>query len=287
MFFAKVNVNSNVYEICDKPEKLQEIIDNIIVKVNQDKTVVLGKDYKKDAGMVIKFIELQKDVSKQYISGQLIKIYREEILQYNENEDKITKLPPIPLARTATFFFDARTERVGFTLGQYFGKDKFCEYFRKMLEAFSEVELNVGLILDEATLLEKMKRFKRIDSIAVDMVLPNPPAREELNKLFAGNAENLEEMNAHSYKQVFLSQKKGKGLNIDTKLVCTLTEGVSNGYGKMQITGTADSTENMVVNSSKDCPYKQPIRSNEKNSVPVVMELGKKYIGWLMSKIKR
>lgn len=285
MYFAKVNINSVVHEICDKPKEIEKIFDDIIAHVNQKKSVVLGKEYGNDADMIIKFIELDNDVSKQYISGQLIKIYREEILQYNKDEDKITKLPPIPLARTATFFFDARTEYVAFTPGQYFGRDKFCEYFKLMLEAFSEVGFMVGLLLDEAALKDKIDRFHRINTIAVDMVMPNPPSSKELNKLFAGNAENLKEMNAHEYKQVFSANKKGEGLNKNTNLVKTLTVGVVAGYGTMEIRGTTESDEKIVVHSSKKYPLTHPIRNNEKHSLTVVKELGKKYIGWIASKI--
>lgn len=287
MFFAKINVNSDIYKLYDNPDILDGILDKIIININQDKSIVLNKEMdSKNDGDRIKFISIEKDIDKRYITGRIIRIYKDDLESYDPNSDDIIKLPTGELARYATFYFDVRSELVAFTLGKYFGRNQFCSYLEFLLNEYVEdVSFNVSLITDRAGLKEKIGRFKRISRIYVSLVTPNPNV-EAFNRMFAANGQNLKDMNAHQYGQEFKASKKGEGLKEDTAFINILVDGVSDGYGKMEVDGIDDSDEEIKVSSVENYPYKRSVRDTEKNSLSSVQELGKRFIKGLMLKLR-
>lgn len=288
MFFAKINVNSDVYKLYDNPEFLDKILDKVIANIDQQKSIVLNEEMdSKNNGDRIKFISIEKDIDKRYIMGRIIRIYKDDLESYDKNSDDIIKLSTGELARYATFYFDVRKELVAFTLGRFFGRNQFCLYLEFLLDEYvEEVSFNVSLIIDKDSLKEKIERFKRISRIYVSLVAPNPN-EEEFNKMFAANGKNLKDMNAQQYGQEFKAGKKGEGLKDHTDFVNTLIDGVSGGYGKMEVDGIDDSNEEIKISSAENYPYKRSVTNNEKNSLSMVRELGERYIKGLMSKFRR
>lgn len=287
MYFAKVNVNSDVYDIYEKPSLLEKILDKVIISVNTDNRFSIPEELdSKNIGDEIKFITLDKDVTKRYISGRLIRIYEDDLEKYDSKNDDIMKLETGELARYSTFYFDLNTEIIGFTLGKYFGKAQFCCYFEFLLNNFiEEVDFKVILLKNEDELKNSLMRFKRISRIHFSIIPPNPN-EAALKKMFGASAQDLKESNVHLYNQEFKAGRKGKGLNEKAKYFNDVIEGVAMGYGKMVVEGQDDSGEDITVYSEKNHPETRPIRSNEKNSISGVIEIAKKWIGVLAVKYR-
>ena len=285
MYFAKININSDVHKLYENPKLLDDILKELILNINQKKTISLGENKKnKDNKESIKFITLEKDVIKRVVSGRLIKIYEDEIHGYDKTTDNLIDIPTDQLARSCTFFLDLNTEIVAFTLGKYIGHKQFCEFLEMLLDEYvDDVSFKVSLYIDKDPLKEQMKRFKRISKVKVSLILPNPN-EEEFNKLFAGSKDSVKEINAHQYNQEFLASRKGEGLKGETKFLNTLVDGISSGYGEMDVAGIDEANEEIKVSSSKNFPYKRSIRNTEKQSIPSVKELGGRYIQAIIAK---
>lgn len=288
MYFAKVSVSSKIYDVYNNRSLLDEILNSLIFKVNEKRIVTIDKKIdKNNIGDTIKFITLDNNMDKRYISGRLIRIYTDDVEKYDAKEDDILKLSTNQLARYATFYFDLKTEIVGFTLGKYFGRNQFCSYFQALLNGFtSDGEFKVFLYKDEFNFRDNIQRLKKISSIYVSMIIPNAPGEESLRKIFGVTAENLKEMNANQYNQEFKSDNSEKGLNEKTEFVDGLIDGTCNGYGTMRIKGQDESNQEIVI-YSKTYPYIRSISQNKKDTIIEVGELTKKYIREIISKINR
>ena len=57
MYFAKININSDVHKLYENPKLLDDILKELILNINQKKTISLGENKKnKDNKESIKFI---------------------------------------------------------------------------------------------------------------------------------------------------------------------------------------------------------------------------------------
>jgi len=169
IYFAKVNVNSKIYDLYRDPKQLDGILDRLITRVDQKRQINITKDK-----CFIKFISLECDVERRYIGGRIVKIFEDDIQMYDEASDDIKPLPTEKLARSVAFFFDLRTERVAFVTGRYFGYQQFCNYFKILLDDYDgETEYEVYLEKNADLLREKIKMIKKVLRVDICLVAPN------------------------------------------------------------------------------------------------------------------
>nr|DAO01711.1 MAG TPA: protein of unknown function (DUF4747) [Bacteriophage sp.] len=288
MYFAKVSISSKIYDVYKDESLLDKILDNLVLKVNDKIELTINDEIdRNNIGDTIKFITLDNNIEKRYISGRLIRIYTDDVEKYDASQNDILKLPTDQLARYATFYFDLKTEIIGFTLGRYFGKNQFCNYFQALLNEFtSDGEFKVFLYKNEMSFRDDIQRLKKISSIYVSMIIPNAPGDKSLRRIFGVTGENLKEMNATQYNQEFKSDNNEKGININTEVINGLIDGTCNGYGTMKIQGQDESNQEIVI-YSKEHPYTRSISQNQKNTISEVSELTRKYIKHIVSNFLR
>lgn len=279
MYFAKVNINDEIYEVYKNTNKLQNILDNLMYSFNTGEIV----DLPKSKGS-IKFITVEKELDQRYIYGRLIKVYKDELQYYDDANDDLTDLPTDKLVRSATFYFDLKTEIVAFTTTQFFGPKQFCLFFEMLInKCVGEERFKVFLLKDADNFKEKLKQFKKITEVNVTIV-PKNPGRENFNSMFA-NPEAVQSTGAKIYKQTFKADGKDEnGLNMDNYYMNNTINGVMDGYGDMKVIGIGMSSQKISVTSDKDAPERIAIPNAEKKSIPSVVEKGMEGIKRIISK---
>jgi len=234
----------------------------------------------------VKFITIEKDYEKGYISGRVIRIFHDDIKIYDDVNDDIDDIPNDKLARSCTFYFDVMKERVAFTTSQYFQYSKFCEYFEQLINLHSEdTEFKVILLKDENELKIKLGCFKKITKIKFSFV-PNNPGKNGFEGFYIGDNKVLKEANAKVYSQEMEADKKSdEGLKIRTAFMDKVIKGISEGYGKMFVTGKEDDGQVITITSDNKAPFKVMIPDSERTSIPAVVERGKNAISIIIAKL--
>lgn len=278
VYFAKVNVNSNIYDVYENQEQLDKILDNVLILIDQKKMV-------KQENCWIKFISIEKDISKRFIAGRLVKIFEDDIEFYDDKLDDVSPLPQKQLARSVTFYFDLRSEYVAFTTGRYFGHGQFNQYFKALLDAHvDDVEFEVFLEKNADELKSKLSLFKKVLRLDITLIPPNNN-RKAFDRLFPNSIE-LEQMKITKVKQAMTSSAKTDGIILGNEYVERVLEGVAVGYGEMTVSGKGLDGGTLTVTSEKDAPHKRYIHENLKTSIPGIIESGRAYISELLGKRK-
>lgn len=273
LYFCKVNINDEIYEVYKKKRKVADIIDHLIVNVNHDACIDITE--KKET---IKFITLTSDIEKGFISGRLVKIFTDDLQIYNELTDDVEALPREKLARICTFYFDAKAEIVAFTLGRYFGAKQFCSYFEQLINLCTEEGMfNVNLIQDKDVFREKLKHISKAQEIEIDLVAENS-CEEAINRVYA-NPKSLEEMEANSLKLNYKAGKKGNGLNLENSYLQKFIDALGLGYIKfIKVIGKNVAGLTESITSDEKAPKRYAIPDREKLSIPAVHEHGRSFI---------
>ena len=272
MYFAKVSINSNIYDIYKDPMAKDKILNELLLAINQEKNVPIGDD------AWIKFIHIEKDIEKRFIAGRIVKIYEDEIQIYDKGRDDVTPLPTKELARSVTFFFDLRSEIVAFTTAKSISKNKFINYFSALVNSYSShAEFEVFLKHNSNILKEQIQKFSHVHNVEFTLIPPNGN-KEAFDDLFAKNGAELKETGATKVQQSFSASKKGTGMNMKSALFQRVIEGVANGFGVISITGKNAKGEEYTITSEKEAPQKRFIPDNDKDSIPAIKEHGKEGI---------
>lgn len=278
LYFSKVNINSNIYDVYEDITLKDKILNELLLKMNQKtelKTIEKAR---------YKFCDLEKDVDKRYIVGRLVKIFEGENENYVPEKDTIDIIPSENCAAHITFYFDLRTEIIVFPTKRDFGYRQFNEHFKELIDSyFEDIEFEIYLEKSIDELRTKLSRFKQILKVDVTIVPPNAND-EEFKQLFGINYEEFKETNATKYKQTLTtSSKNRKGVNWRSKFFDRILYGIGKGYGEMVAEGKDGSGSKYTVNSDEDAPLTRPISENEKNSIAGLKEYANKYIPEIIS----
>ena len=281
MYFAKVSINSDVYNIYEDHMAKDRILDSLFFAIDQEKNVQMEDEE------LVKFIHIDKDIDKRFIAGRVVKIFEDEIQIYDKTSDDVAPLPTKALARSITFFFDLRSEIVAFTTTKTISKNKFIRYFSALINSYSQdVEFELFLKHNSDILNEHIKRFKHVSNVDFTLIPPNGN-KDAFDDLFAKNGDEIQEMGATKIQQSFSVSKKGAGMNMNSTLMQRIIKGIANGFGKISITGKNAAGEEYTITSEKEAPQKRYIPNNVKDSIPAIKEYGHDGIVQLLSNEQR
>lgn len=277
MYFAKINVNSNIYEVYKNPEMLDKILNNLLLSINQEEKIQI------DGGDWIKFIHLDKDIEKRFIVGRLVKIFEDDIEIYDAEKDDVKPLSTKELAKSVTFYFDLRSEIVAFTTGRSLGYQQFVRYFNELINKYSkDAEFEVFLKKNSDVLNQQIKQLKSVSKVDITLVPPNSN-EEEFDDLFPKSGDEIKETKATKIQQLLSAPKKSLGMNIESSYFKRIINGVVKGFGTVTVTGKNRDGEERTITSEKDAPQKRFIPNTAKNSIPAIKEFGRAYIVELLA----
>ncbi|MDQ0202493.1 hypothetical protein [Pectinatus haikarae] len=270
IYFAKVNINSDVYEIYKNKEKADIILKNLFNNIDQDKRIKIDKK------TWIKFINIDKDYKNhQFVVGRLVKVFDADIGIYNELEDDVKPLSQKDLAKSVAFYFDLSTELVAFTTAQFLSRAKFIEYFSKLINSYEkDITFEVFLKKNINKLNEEIKQLEKVSEVEIVVIPPNGND-DEFKDLFAQNSEEVMETKATKIKQSYSSSARGEGMNMESKFFQRIILGISKGFGYINVTGKNKEGEKRIITSEEAAPQKEYIPDYQKNSLPAIKEVGR------------
>lgn len=261
IYFAKVNINSNIYDVYENPNLVGKILDELITNINSDRLPIkINKDES------IAFFDIEKNISEYYIVGRLAKIFRDNIEIYNASKNSVEPFSTEDVVKSALFFFDLRYELVAFMTAQSISRKNFVSYFKILLDSYSEdAKFEVFLKTNSKDLDEQIGRIGKVSKVHFTVVPPNSN-EDEFNDLFPKNGDEIRETRATKLQQTLSSSKKDDGINMQAPFLKRILSAVSKGFGVIKVFGETDSNHTLSA-SNDSMPQKVTMPDKFKNDI--------------------
>lgn len=278
MYFAKLNINSKIYDIYRDQEKYFEILDSIFYSLDDSKAVV------DESGIEYKLNSLLKDEKDIIIAGRLSKIYDGEIEIFDRNKNQPRREKTDDLSLSVNFCFDIRNEIIAYTIPLGFGYKQFLDVFKKLLELYvNEVEFEIMLLTNVGDLREKISSLKKVTKVSITLVPPNPPNMREFRELFGNDrADDIIESGGTRYQEtVEVSTKSEEGIK-QGRLFERGYNAAEKGYGTITAIGCDANDNTVTITSESNAPLKKYINDSQKNNIEYIFNKGKEFISRLI-----
>lgn len=264
VYFAKFNINDEIYEVYADNSLREKILHKIYQGLNTKFSI-------QDNEGTYKFITLDKNADNYLINGRIVHYGPGTHVTYDPDKDDVTESLDDKKASYVTFSFDVKNEIIGFVPKRDFGFKQFIKRFKSLVEKSAEVgEIQIFLETDTELLTERLKNLERVSEITVRLIPPNDD-REDFRALFGTDAEDIEDSGAtRFFIRLFTSSKRT--IKVSSKYVQKLIRAIGLGYGYMFVSGYNKSGEKVTLKSEEDTPYTRPIHPNSKDSIPGIME---------------
>lgn len=299
VYFAKFNINSEIYEIYKEPKLLNEILGDIAGSLTNSKSIVLEKqtDLPSDATESgaqderIKFVDLEYNRGKNYIFGRIARIGAKESEKYVPSLDTVQTTIEDNHACTATFYFDLSSEIIAFITRQEIGYKQFLQYFKNLVElCMPDIEVELFLEHNMAELMEKIKRFEVVSKVTTTLIPPNSNNDEDMDSLFGICAPDMKTAGITKIVQVATGSIKRlkKGIDIGSDWFSRIMKfGVARGYGYVDVEGKDSSGLKYTVSSNEDALFKKPISDQGKHAFDELQSVARSGISELISQRMR
>lgn len=272
LYLAKVNLNSNIFEVYDNSLNLTNVLKNIYSKFDMGNTVKQrSREYYLDSFGNQKayyrqsrysFQEIKK-ISNEIITGKLVR----DFTKPSERLDPITNtMVTITIEETVSiyFYYDVFHEMITFCERQSFGYNQFMGAFSRLLNQIAKpYEFEIFLQKDKDVLEEKLQNLITVQQVKTTLIPPNSndddlqDLRNELSYL-----QQCQEANAHKMDLTYTSND----LNMSSKVMQDIKTAVSRGYGDINATGINRSGRKQTIKSSQDAAYTINIQDNINDS---------------------
>ena len=261
VYFAKVNINSNIYDVYKNPDLVNKILDELLEHIDSEHLPI--KINKEES---IAFFDVEKNMDKHYVAGRLSKIFRDNIEIYNSKKNSVEPFSTEDVVKSTLFFFDLRSEIVAFMTAQSISRKNFVSYFKILLNSYTEdVKFEVFLKTNSRALDEQIGRIGKVSKVDFTVVPPNSN-EDEFNDLFPRNGEEIKETRATKLQQTLSSSKKDDGINMGASFLRRIIEAVSKGFGAIKVIGETDDNHTLSA-SNYSTPQKVIMPDKFKNDI--------------------
>ena len=268
LYLAKVNLNSNIFDVYDKKLTLNDVFCLIYDKVI-DGTDYMTKNkekYMDSYGNPAVYIRESKytfqEINKRgegIITGKLVRTFNKpsEILDQITNRMVTTYIEE---SVSIYFYYDVRKEMITFCERQSFGYNQFMNAFTHMLNRCVGIyEFEIFLQKDKDLLEEKMKSLRTVQRVRATLIPPNSnedDLQELRNELVY--MQQCQEANATKMSLDYVSES----MKMESKVMKDILTAVSRGYGDVTATGINGSGRLQTISSSQDAAYTANIQDN-------------------------
>lgn len=264
VYFAKFNINEEIYEVYSDKTLLEKLLFKIYTSLRTDLSI-------NDGDGTYKFTTLDKNPDTLVINGRLVKYGPGTHISYDEDADDIIETLDEKKASYITFCFDVQNEIIGFVPKRDFGHKQFLQRFKRLIEASSDIgEVQLFLETDTDKLEERIKFLEKVNEITVRLIPPNDD-KEDFKALFGTEADDVEDSGATRFI-ISLFASATKTIKVSSKYVQNLLKAVGLGYGQMSVRGVNRSGEKVRIRSEQDTPYTRSILDLNKDSIPEISE---------------
>ncbi|AEP85555.1 MULTISPECIES: hypothetical protein [Bacillus] len=301
LYYAKVNINSNIFDVYAKKITIQDIM-KMVFDALDDKREYNKKEvntFLDDQGdtktvereEIYNFSELNKveDINEKYITGRLVK----RTPTFGEEFDRVSRTSKKVVHKnnsiSTLFYFDLETEIVTFYSRQKLGYNQFMEAFESLLDIYlDKIGFKVMLIKDPFSIQERMKMLHKVNRIKSTIIPPNVN-EEEIRALLERKSQGMKHANITRETRILESHKKNeKGIDLNStevKETLELNEAYSAyGYSKLEVDGETKDGTSLVYDSDENSPYQTTIPDSKKENLEGFIEYVKKGITALLAK---
>lgn len=291
LYLAKINLNSNIFDVYDNTLKLEDVLKNIYTKFNVgDRFELKTKEryidelgnteyYNKTSGY--SFQEINK-LEGNIITGKLVRTFDKP----SEELDPVTnKMVKTKVQETVSiyFYYDVYKEMVTFCERQSFGYNQFMKSFVSLLNMIAKpYEFEIFLQKDKDKLEEKLSTLVSVQKIRATLIPPN--SNEDDLREFREELEYMKQCQEANANKLDI-EYESNDLKMDSKVMKDIKTAVSRGYGDLNATGMNHNGRKQTIRSSQDAAYTTNIKENIK---PIEFnEEAKNMIDRFISKISR
>ena len=191
LYLAKVNLNSNIFDVYNKSLSIKTVLDTIYKNFNiGDEFSKHSKERYIDAlGNPTEFLreskysfqEIQK-LTEGRITGKLVRNFTKPSEKLNQVNGKMV---PTTVQETVSiyFYYDVYNEMITFCERQSFGYNQFMGAFAYLLNNIaSPYEFEIFLQKDRDLLEEKLKTLVSVQQVKATLIPPNSN-EDDLNEL--------------------------------------------------------------------------------------------------------
>lgn len=251
MYFAKVNINSDIYNVYKKQSSADEILKILFSNIGSEHHPV-----KIDENEYVNFFDVKKDMNTRYVTGVLAKIFKDDIEIYDFSKNEILPFATKNVVKWAPFFFDFKNEIIAFTTAQSISRGNFIKYFKVLLDSYTEgIKFEIFLKTNSYELNEQIEKLDRVLEVDFTIVPPNSN-EDEFNNLFPKNGDEIRETAATKIEQTLSTTKKDGSINMGASFLKRVMNAVSKGFGSIKIVGETDDQHKIHVTSSYETARK-------------------------------
>lgn len=281
MYLAKLSMSSDIYKFYEETSLFDDYLKKVYLAINNKHTI------QDEFENTYKFNSLIYDNNDYSIAGRFSKIYKGSVESYDWDKDQPINSEEKDLSSSINFYFDLNSQLISYTASRDFGYKSFLRIFKEYIESYlkdDNIKVAVELLINDEDLKKEINKLKYIEEINFTIIPPNPPNKEEFDKLFGDRAPIIYESETTQYSETYSvknkSDNKGiKFVNYFDRIVSVIKDG----YGTVSAKGVNYSNNTETISSQNNAPQKISINNKEKNNINYIKDKGKseiiKYIG--------
>lgn len=267
IFFAKMNINEDIYEVYNNKKSLNNLLQSIYLNVNT-KTVIYD-----EKGGRFKFFDIDKFEDNSIIHGRLGYIKKGVHSSYDPEKDTAIDTPDENKIEYITFYFDVYKEMLAFTVTPSLTKKKVLKYFEDLIKKESDIGVIFMLESDITELKMQLKKVKVLSKVTLNLVPPNGDKNQFAN-LFSLTAEKVGEAGATLIKQEYSNRSK-EGLKKDSNLIEDATTGIALGYAEGVFHGKNEQGEKVEIHTEDNTPYAKHVDNAQNKNKLIIADKGR------------
>ena len=268
LYLAKINLNSNIFDVYDKKLALDDVFNVIYDKIideidyktkNKEKyTDIYGNPVVYIRESRYTFQEINKR-ENAIVTGKLVRTFNKPSEKLDEISNRMVTTY-VEENVSIYFYYDVCKEMITFCERQSFGYNQFMNAFTHMLNKCVGIyEFEIFLQKDKAVLEEKMKNLNTVQRVRATLIPPNSN-EEDLQELRGSLVymQQCKEANATKMNLDYVSEN----MKMESKVMKDIITAVSRGYGDVTATGINISGRKQTISSSLDAAYTANIQDN-------------------------
>lgn len=278
IYFAKLNVNTEIYEVYDNKLSIKELRKKIFNGID---TKVIVRE---EANGRYKFFDIDYNKSGLGLVAKLGHIKPGVHSTYDpENDTAIDTADPNKI-EYVVFYIDLDKELIAYTTNNDIRKKRFIDIFTKLMEEATGLGISLNIISNTEDFATKFKNVDILKKIEITMLPPNDD-EDDFEALFGGIAKVSKETKATNVKQEFSTRKKD-GLVKNGQLVKTVITGSNMGYVDAKFVGKRENGKNITV-TTQVVPWKAEISTRDAHDNNKVKQIAQEIFGKIELQISK
>lgn len=264
IYFAKMNINEQIYDVYKDPKLLPELLTTIYAKLSAGTSI-----YDRFGGR-IKLFDLDKNEDNTTIIGNMGYIKEGEHSSYDPDNDTAVDVEDPNKMEYLIFYFDVHKEMLAFTTSPKMRQKAVLANMTSLIKKTTDVGVEFMLEPNVDELDTRIREFSVLKKLKVKLVPPNGDKTDFAN-IYSLNAEKVQNSRATKIEMDYSTQQKD-GLDRDSELVQDNIKGVKMGYSEATFQGKNEHGEDLTLETSEDTPYKKSVRSSDNKNRGVIAE---------------